>query len=75
VRIFGSRANGTSKRASDIDLAIDAPDATISEWSALCEALDEAPLIYLIDIVRRDKALSSKLNSKIEREGTKIYPL
>ena len=43
VRLFGSRATGHARRASDVDLAISAPDATAGQWLELTEALDEAP--------------------------------
>jgi predicted nucleotidyltransferase len=45
VRLFGSRATGHSRRASDIDLAISAPDASADQWLELTDALDEAPII------------------------------
>jgi predicted nucleotidyltransferase len=43
VRVFGSRATGTAHRASDLDLAISAPDATAAEWLDLCDALEKRP--------------------------------
>jgi uncharacterized protein len=73
VRLFGSRANGTAKRASDIDLAIYAPGADAREWSNLIEAIEEAPIIHEFDIVRPDKTTSARLLEKIEREGMQIY--
>jgi len=74
VRVFGSRATGHARRASDIDLAIFAPDATPSEWADLCDALENAPLIYELDLVRPEQAVSERLKEKIEREGIAIYP-
>lgn len=52
--VFGSRVTGQARRASDIDLAIEAPGLTPSRWHALIEALEEAPVIYNLDIVRLD---------------------
>ena len=43
VRVFGSRATGHARRASDIDLAISAPEATAGQWLELTEALDRGP--------------------------------
>ncbi|MBL8694392.1 MAG: nucleotidyltransferase domain-containing protein [Planctomycetes bacterium] len=74
VRLFGSRANGTARRASDIDLAISAPDATADQWLELTDAIEAAPIIYEFDLVRRERAQNSKLLKKIEREGIRIYP-
>ena len=75
VCVFGSRATGNASRASDLDLAIFAPKATAAEWADLCEALENAPLIYDLDVVRPDRSANDRLRVKIEREGTRIYPL
>jgi predicted nucleotidyltransferase len=74
VRVFGSRATGRARRASDLDLAISAPAATPAEWAGLCEALDNAPLIYELDLVRPEQTSSPRLREKIAREGVAIYP-
>ncbi|MEI6350015.1 MAG: nucleotidyltransferase domain-containing protein [Verrucomicrobiota bacterium] len=74
VRVFGSRATGTARRASDIDLAILAPDATAAEWQKLTEALEEAPIIYEFDLVRPEQTANPRLLEKIAREGVSIYP-
>lgn len=73
VRIYGSRATGHARRASDIDLAIFAPGIRPMEWSDLCEALENAPIIYEIDIVRPDKLPEGRLKEKIARESIPIY--
>jgi uncharacterized protein len=74
VRVFGSRASGQARRASDLDLAIFAPDATASQWADICDALENAPLIYELDLMRPDQTTSQRLKEKIEREGISIYP-
>jgi predicted nucleotidyltransferase len=74
VRVFGSRATGKARRASDLDLAISAPGATPSEWADLCETLENAPLIYELDVVRPEETTSQRLKEKIETEGIAIYP-
>jgi uncharacterized protein len=74
VRLFGSRATGHARRASDIDLAISAPDATAGQWLELTEALDEAPIIYEFDVVRTERAHKPGLVERIAREGVSIYP-
>ena len=73
ARVFGSRANGTARRASDIDLAISAPNAKIEEWLELKAAIEETPIIYELDIVRVEKAENLRLLEKIEREGLVIF--
>ena len=74
VRVFGSRATGHANRASDIDLAVSAPDATAHEWLELTEALDEAPIIYELDVVRPERTRNPRLIEKVAREGVAIYP-
>lgn len=73
VRLFGSRANGHARRASDIDLAISAPEATSEEWLEFTDALNEAPIIYEFDVVRSDRLQNPRLLEKIAREGVPIY--
>ena len=73
VRVFGSRATGHARRASDVDLAIFAPEATPLQWADLCDALESAPIILELDLVRPEQAISERLKEKIEREGVAIY--
>lgn len=54
VWIFGSRAAGRARRASDIDLAIEAPSLAPARWYELIEALDQAPIIYRLDVIHLD---------------------
>ena len=74
ARLFGSRATGQPRRASDIILAISAPDATANEWLQLTEAIHEAPIIYEFDLVRTERTHNPRLIEKIAREGVPIYP-
>lgn len=74
VRVFGSRATGQARRASDLDLAISAPDATAGEWLELTDAIEAAPIIYEFNIVRTERAHNPRLVEKIAREGVSIYP-
>jgi len=74
VRVFGSRATGHARSASDLDLAIFAPDATAVEWADIYDALENAPLIYELDLVRPEQTTSEQLKEKIQREGIAIYP-
>lgn len=63
--VFGSRASGQARRASDIDLAIEAPDLAPARWHALREALDQAPVIYQLDVVRLDTLRDPALRQAI----------
>jgi len=72
--LFGSRATGSARRASDVDLAIAAPSADRRQWADLGAALEEAPLIYELDVVRLERATSPRLQEKIARDGVRIFP-
>ena len=74
VKVFGSRATDTARRASDLDLAISAPNASPSEWADICDAVENAPLIYELDVVRPERTVNPRLKEKIAREGVVIYP-
>ena len=69
-----SRATGQARRASDLDLAIFAPDANPAEWAELCEALEVMPLIYELDIVRPERLTNERFLGKIARDGIIVYP-
>lgn len=75
VRVFGSRATGTARRASDLDLAISAPAANNLEWAELCDALENASLIYELDVVRAERTDNERLREKIAREGVTVFPV
>jgi predicted nucleotidyltransferase len=49
---FGSRAKGTAKRTSDLDLAIDmGSDISLSMMARLKDNFDEAPLAFGVDVI------------------------
>ncbi len=74
VLLFGSRATGTARRASDIDLAIIAPKMSPAEWADLYEQIEESPIIYRIDVVRFDTLPQGPFKERIIQEGVVIYP-
>jgi predicted nucleotidyltransferase len=52
VYVFGSRARGTTRRTSDLDLAIDAGGPlTRTQASDLADAFEDSDLPYKVDIV------------------------
>ena len=74
VILFGSRAKGTNKKASDIDMAIkgkDISDKTVKRLSARLN--EELPLPYFIDIVHYETIRNQELIDHIERVGEIIY--
>lgn len=72
VKLFGSRAKGTHKEASDVDLAIWGKVNGIRAESIAAE-LDELPLPYRFDVQPFDLIKLSSLREHIERIGIPIY--
>jgi len=66
VCAFGSRAAGLHvKRFSDLDLAIEGPELTLSESALLAEAFDESRLPFKVDVVELS-ALTPEVRACIE---------
>jgi uncharacterized protein len=72
VRLYGSRANGTSQPGSDIDLAlVGVADPLRAE--AIAEQLDELPLPYRFDVRAYDAIGDAPLREHIARVGVTLY--
>jgi len=71
--LFGSRAKGTARANSDIDLALygDINDLTVEQ---IALEMDELPLPYLFDIKAIATLKNPALIDHIQRVGLKIYP-
>lgn len=70
--IFGSRAKGTAKTNSDIDLAIYGSLSALT-LAQLAEDMDELPLPYLFDVKAVALLSNQALLEHIERVGIPIY--
>lgn len=70
--MFGSRARGDNRERSDMDIAIEAPGVSESEWAAIEETVDSAPTLLRLDVLRMDDA-SPELRAEIARDGQEIY--
>ncbi len=74
VSIFGSRAMGNYKKASDVDLAIFAKEI---DKETLCEVYDDLnevyPLPYYFDLVIYDELKNENLKKHIDDVGKDIY--
>jgi predicted nucleotidyltransferase len=69
VVLFGSRARGTNRERSDIDLAVSGSGADLFE-----EMLEEqADTLLTFDVVNLNEVVSDKLKSAIAREGRLLY--
>jgi len=73
VLVFGSRAKGTFRKESDIDLAVSGITDEL-RIEALANELDELPLPYLFDVKSLDNIRNPALRDHVERVGRAIYP-
>jgi predicted nucleotidyltransferase len=69
VRLFGSRALGTFREGSDVDLAIEGAGLSLGDLLALHVRLDELNLPYGFDLVDVATVTNPALASHIERFG------
>ena len=73
VILYGSRAKGTYKRGSDIDLCLIGEELTMPILLKIDNALDDLLLPYKIDLSIHAHIDNDDLLSHIERIGTILY--
>ena len=73
VVIYGSRAKGTNKPGSDIDLVIFSDDFSLSELMSVENELDDLLLPYSIDLSNYANIEDESLLSHIARAGKTFY--
>jgi type III restriction enzyme len=73
VVLFGSRARGDFRHESDIDLALDAPAMSASEFMALQTRLEGLGLLYGVDIVHLQELTDDRFKGFIERDGRDLW--
>jgi predicted nucleotidyltransferase len=71
--LFGSRAKGSAKNGSDIDLAIVGNKIGFRELCKLGAKLDELDLPYKIDIINYDSITNQELKEHIDRVGIELF--
>ena len=74
VKIYGSRAKGTHKPGSDVDLALRG-DLDALQAEAIASELDELPLPYRFDVTLLESITLAPLREHIERVGISLYSL
>ncbi len=72
VVLFGSRAKGTAKKYSDVDLALVGKRRMAADTAAaLAEALEDSDLPYTVDVVDFNQAQPT-LRQQIEKYGVEL---
>jgi predicted nucleotidyltransferase len=72
VVVFGSRAKGSFKQYSDIDLALFG-DLTSLDAESVKLDLEELPLIYKFDVLAYNELKNQALKEHVNRVGIEIY--
>jgi predicted nucleotidyltransferase len=73
VILFGSRAMGSYREGSDVDLALKGKDLNMDELLKLSAKLDELDLPYQFDLLVYEKINNNDLLDHICRVGQTIY--
>ena len=68
VILYGSRAKGTARERSDIDIAVSGVD----NFELLVEKVEELPTLYSVDMVNMDTCRNQLLLEDIKQYGRKI---
>jgi type III restriction enzyme len=68
VWIFGSRARGTARDVSDVDLAVHAPAMSSASFHRLLLALAQLPTLYKLDVVHWQAVTEPVFRTEIERD-------
>jgi predicted nucleotidyltransferase len=70
--LFGSRAKGTSRPASDVDLAL-AGTVSPLELARIAGELEELPVLLRFDVHALDRLTHEGLRAHIARVGVRVY--
>ena len=69
VILYGSRAKGTARERSDIDIAV----SGVENFDLLVEKVEDLPTLYSVDLVDMDTCRNQLLLEDIRQYGRKIY--
>ena len=71
--LYGSRAKGTHRHGSDIDLVLTGAHLTSAMLGKIAFAFDESPLPYRFDVAILERITNPALVGHIQRVGIPIY--
>lgn len=69
--LFGSRAMGTYRQNSDIDLVVEGETITLSDVAAILSEIELTTIPYHVDILIKHKITNDKLLEHIEQYGVR----
>ena len=75
VVLYGSRALGSCRTGSDIDLTLEAKSMGLSELLTIENRIDDLLLPWKVDLSLRHKIDNPELVAHIDRVGVTFYPL
>jgi type III restriction enzyme len=71
--LFGSRALGTQRERSDIDLAIDAPEWSSGQASDFADAIRQLPMVYPVDAVWWQGEIGETFRAEIQTSRVVLW--
>jgi predicted nucleotidyltransferase len=71
--IYGSRAKGTNRISSDIDITLKGKELTYLQLALLDAKIDDLYLPYFVDLSLFSMLRNQDLIASIEREGQLLY--
>ena len=71
--IYGSRAKGTARQGSDIDLALIGDEINLNILNKISRDLEELPIPYIVDLSIYNRIHDRDLIEHIERVGKVFY--
>ena len=71
--LFGSRAKGTNRPGSDMDIAIQGANISPMTVARVKAEMDESNLPFRVDVVWHNEKLNPNLTAHIQRIGRVIY--
>ncbi|WP_295361987.1 nucleotidyltransferase family protein [uncultured Pseudoramibacter sp.] len=69
IILFGSRARGTQRERSDIDIAVSGGDVDGFYW----DVKEKIHSLLMFDIVDMNRSVSDELKEEIKRDGVILY--
>jgi predicted nucleotidyltransferase len=73
VLIYGSRAKGTHRPGSDVDLTIKGDEIPFAEFMRIEDQIDDLMLPYSVDLSQYRQIGNAELIAHIDRVGVAIY--